>query len=188
MLNVLASEIEDIINLTGNISLPQIAVTIANVILLAVNVILAIIKKVKKAKNNKQNQEVETSVGLVALNKEKELNEDMERLVKFKVVISKEKFENEYETVSVMEGTDIGAALNNAVSDMPTVDPDAETVKNVLSPIYIDAIAHCYANTGNSKVLTGIDAILGAFNYKLSITVEKEEEVITVSKREETLL
>lgn len=189
MLNVLASEIEDIINLTGNISLPQIAVTIANVILLAVNVILAIIKKVKKAKkNNKQNQEVKTSAELVALNKNKELNEDMERLVKFKAVISKEKLENEYETVSVMEGADIGAVLNNAISDIPTVDPDAETVKNVLSSIYIDAIAHCYANTENSKVLTGIDAILGAFNYKLSITVEKEEEVITVTKREETLL
>lgn len=188
MLNVLASEIEDIINLTGNVSLPQIAVTIANVILLAVNIILAIIKKIKNVKNNKKNQEVETSAELVALNKNKELNEDMERLVKFKAVISKEKFENEYETISVMEGTDIGAVLNSAVIDIPTVDPDAETVKNVLSPIYIDAIADCYANTGNSKVLTGIDAILGAFNYKLSITVEKEEEVITVAKREETLL
>lgn len=201
MLNVLASEIEDIINLTGNVSLPQIAVTIANVILLAVNIILAIIKKIKNVKNNKKNQEVETSAELVALNKNtelnaelvalnknKELNEDMERLVKFKAVISKEKFENEYETVSVMEGTDIGAVLNNAVIDIPTVDPDAETVKNVLSPIYIDAIADCYANTGNSKVFTGIDAILGAFNYKLSITVEKEEEVITVAKREETIL
>lgn len=188
MLNVLASEIEDIINLTGNISLPQIVVTAANIILLAVNVILAIIKKIKNVKNNKKNQEVETSAEFLALNKEKELNKDMERLVKIKAVISKEKFENEYETVSVAEGTDLGSVLNNAVSDIPETGTDESTIKTVLSSTYIDAIAHCYKNTGNSKVLTGIDSILVAFNCKLSITTEKEEEVITVVKKEETLL
>lgn len=188
MLNVLASEIEDIINLTGDISLPQIVVTIANVILLAVNVILAIIKKIKNVKKNKQNQEGSTPVGFSTLNKNKELNEDMEQLVKFKVVISKEKIENEYETVSVAEGTDLGSVLNNAVSDIPETETDASTIKAVLSSTYIDAIAHCYANSGNSKALTGIGTILATFNYKLSITTEKEEEVITVVKKEETIL
>lgn len=188
MLNVLASEIEDIINLTGNISLPQIVVTIANIILLAVNVILAIIKKIKSVKKNKQNQEIEASAEPLALNKEKEFYKDMERLAKIKAVISKEKFENEYETVSVAEGTDLGSVLNNAVSDIPETETDASTIKAVLSSMYIDAIAHCYANSGNSKALTGIGTILATFDYKLSITTEKEEEVITVVKKEETLL
>lgn len=188
MLNVLASEIEDIISLTGNISLPQIVVTIANVILLAVNVVLAIIKKIKRAKNNKQIQEVETSAEPLALNKKKELNKDMEHLVKIRAVISKEKFENEYETVSVAEGTDLGSVLNNAISDMPETEIDVSTIKTVLTANYINEIAHCYANSGNSKALTGIGTILATFNYKLSITTEKEEEVITVVKKEETIL
>lgn len=188
MLNVLASEIEDIINLTGNISLPQIVVTITNVILLAVNVILAIIKKIKNAKNNKRNQEGATFAEPLDMNKEKELNENMERLVKIRAVISKEKFDNEHETVSAAEGTDLGSVLNNAVSDIPEAEIDASTIKAVLSSTYIDAIAHCYKNTGNNKVLTGIDTILAAFNCKLSITTEKEEEIITVVKKEETLL
>lgn len=188
MLNVLVSEIEDIISLTGNISLPQIVVTIANVILLAVNVVLAIIKKIKRAKNNKQIQEVETSAEPLALNKKKELNKDMEHLIKIRAVISKEKFENEYETVSVAEGTDLGSVLNNAISDMPETEIDVSTIKTVLTANYINEISHCYANSGNSKALTGIGTILATFNYKLSITTEKEEEVITVVKKEETIL
>ena len=149
---------------------------------------MAIIKKIKSAKNNKQVQKIKTSAEPLALNKEKELNKDMERLVKIKAVISKEKFENETEIVSAAEGTDLGAVLSNAVSDIPETEIEASTIKAVLSSTYIDAIAHCYANSGNSRVLTGIDAILGAFYYKLSIITEKEEEVITVVKKEETLL
>lgn len=188
MLNVLASEIEDIVISTGNISLPQIVVTIANVILLAVNVILAIIKKIKRAKNNKQIQEVETSAGSLTLNKKKELNKDMEHLAKIRAVICKEKFENEYENVSAAEGTDLGSVLNNVISDMPETEIDASTIKTLLTSDYINAIARCYANTNNNKTLSGMGAMLGAFGYKLLITTEREEEVITVVKKEETLL
>lgn len=51
MLNLLSSEIEEILKITGQISIPSVVITIANVILLVVNVVIAIVKKIKNNKN-----------------------------------------------------------------------------------------------------------------------------------------
>lgn len=181
----LASEIEDIIALTGNISLPQIVVTIANVALLLVNVVLAIIKKVKKIKNEKQ---VVDAQALCAIDddiiKEKTVNTNQ----KIKATILKEKFESEYDVISTGEAESIATALMNALADIPSSADGYAELSALLYATYVEKVCSAYESTKNIRVLAALKNIFEAFGYQLTILVKKTEEVITHVDVEEPLL
>lgn len=186
----LASEIDEIIALTGNISLPQIVVTVANVILLAVNIVLAIIKKVKKIKNEKEQGAVEPTPFPAVINNELpvEKKKTMNTILKFKVSIFKEIFEEEDELLVTAEEDELASAVLSCVGDIPLIQDGDAQIKLLLNTEYVRQVSLAYAKTNNIKVLAALKNILAAFGYKMTITLKKTEEVITYVDREELLI